>query len=213
MVNLPYVFRQPGPHVVSVVTLSGDCTGALHRSETTIGVNVAPAATARQAWGAVRRAATGARSAAAAATCKDRFLTPTAANRVRVAAATLCLVNVERRKRLLRSGRLALAASGHSVDMVRRRYFQHDRVPGGPRPALRLRNAGYRGRTFAENIGYGSTNTSTLPVKAWMNSAGHRANILHPRLRFGGVGIAIGIPVIPRNPGAAYTMDFGGTFR
>jgi len=216
--TLAHVFREPGRHVVSIVVLAGDCTGALDRAETTIGVDVAPASPTRHAARSARRpSAPPVASAAAPATCKDRFLTPTNANKVRIAAATLCLVNAERRKfgrkKLIRSPRLALASSAHCKDMLRRRYFEHERVPGGPKLAARLRKARYRGRTYAENIGYGSTNTPTLQVKAWMNSPGHRRNILHPRLRFAGVGLVIGIPVSPKLPGALYTMDFGATLR
>jgi uncharacterized protein YkwD len=156
-------------------------------------------------------------AAAGAASCKDRFLEPTKRNLVRISAATLCLVNAERRrlgrKGLLRSFRLARASRAHSADMLRRKYFEHERVPGGPTLATRLRRAGYRAPTFAENIGYGSTNNPTLQVLAWMNSPGHRSNILHPRLKFAGVGVTIGIPVSPQLPGAMYTMDYGATFR
>lgn len=218
VIQLPYTFRRPGPHVVRIVTLAGGCAGALRRAETTIGVNVAPATTARRV---VRRAAarrsSAVRAAAAAAGCRDRFLTPTKANIPRVAAATLCLVNVERRRRgrkkLLPAPRLRHAATAHSADMVRRKYFRHERVPGGPKLVTRLRKAGYRGRTYAENIGSGSTNPPALQVRAWMNSPGHRANILHPRLRYAGVGLAIGYHAPPQLPGATYTMNFGGTLR
>lgn len=213
--RLPYEFRTPGVHHVAITVLSGDCTGALRRTQKTLDVTVAPATATRRAsrgWRAVARTA-----AAGAAGCKYRFLTPTNATRVKVAAATLCLVNAERRKRgrrqLIRSPRLALASSAHSADMLRRRYFEHERVPGGPKLAARLRRVGYRGPTYAENIGYGSTNTPVLQVRAWMNSPGHRANILHPRLKFAGVGLVIGIPVTPQRPGALYTMDFGATLR
>jgi uncharacterized protein YkwD len=217
-IKLPHVFRRPGHHVITIITLSGDCTGALHRATTTIGVDVAPASTTRHALRSASGAPPKARAAAVTSKrCKDAFLTPTRFNRARIAAATLCLVNVERakrgRKKLLPSPRLQRAALGHSVDMLRRKYFEHEKVPGGPRLVARLRKAGYRGFTYAENIGYGSTNTPTLQVLAWMNSPGHRANILHPRLRFAGVGVVIGLPVVPQLPGAMYTMDFGATFR
>jgi uncharacterized protein YkwD len=94
--------------------------------------------------------------------------------------------------------------------MLRRQYFDHER-PGGPSLALRLRKVGYTGVTQAENIGYGSDYSAAAMVRAWMLSPGHRSNILHPRLRFAGVGLVIGIPDQPPLPGATFTMDFGAT--
>jgi uncharacterized protein YkwD len=76
-----------------------------------------------------------------------------------------------------------------------------------------LHKVGYLGFTYAENIGYGSDYNATLIVAAWMHSPGHRANILHPRLKFAGVGLTPALPVSPQRPGATYTMDFGATFR
>jgi uncharacterized protein YkwD len=134
-----------------------------------------------------------------------------------VAAAVLCLVNVERaklgRRQLVRSPLLQRAAGAHTSDMIGRRFFEHEHVPGGPKFVSRLRRVGYRGPTYAENIGYGSDYNATLMVAAWMNSPSHRANILHARLRFAGVGVTSALPVAPQRPGATYTMDFGATLR
>ena len=142
---------------------------------------------------------------------------PTAATTQRIAASVLCLVNVERRKlgrkALLRSRRLALAASAHSKDMLRRRYFDHERAPGGPALLARLRRTGYRGATYAENIGYGSDFNATRIVRAWMRSPPQRANILHPRLRFAGIGLVTGTPDRPSRPGSLYAADFAATSR
>jgi uncharacterized protein YkwD len=218
--QLARVFRVAGRHEVVIDALSGGCTGALRRIRRTIVVDVAAASALHLERRADARPGGGAQRlvAAAAASCRDSSLVPTtAASRARVAAAILCLVNVERRKRgrtrLLRSPRLARAAAAHSSDMQRRRYFEHERVPGGPKLAARLRRAGYRGPTYAENIGYGSDFNAALMVDAWMHSPGHRANILHPRLRFGGVGLATAMPLAPQRPGSTYTMDFGATPR
>jgi uncharacterized protein YkwD len=215
--KLPYEFRTPGVHRVTIVVLSGDCTGKLTRTETTIEVTVGPAQSPRYTLRASRSGLIA--GAAAAATCKDRFLVPTSvpATHKRVAAAVLCLVNAERRKlgrkKLRNAPRLGLAATAHSSDMLKRKYFEHERVPGGPKLKARLTKARYKGTTYAENIGYGSNYNATLMVRAWMNSPPHRANILHPRLRFGGVGISVGIPQTPTRPGSTYTMDFGRTLK
>jgi uncharacterized protein YkwD len=42
-----------------------------------------------------------------------------------------------------------------------------------------------------------------------MASPGHRANILAPRYREVGIGIAVGAPVRGSGAGATYTTDFG----
>jgi len=49
--------------------------------------------------------------------------------------------------------------------------------------------AGYEYGWLAENIAYGRW-TAAQVVQAWMNSAGHRANILNPALKEIGVGVA-----------------------
>jgi uncharacterized protein YkwD len=219
LLDLAYVFQTPGRHLVTIVVLTGDCTGALIRTTTTISVDVGPAPATRSTLRAASRGGSiVARAAATAASCKNRFLAPTSTlSRVKVASAILCLVNVERgkrgRKKLLRSPRLQLASNAHSSDMIRRKYFEHEKVPGGPKLTQRLRKVGYRGGTYAENIGYGSSFNATLMVAAWMHSPGHKANILHPRLRFAGVGINAAIPVSPQKPGSTYTMDFGATLK
>lgn len=202
--RVPYKFRRAGRHRVSIGVLSGDCFGGLRRTEQSIDVDVGKRKPAK--------------AVTAPSGCAYRNLIPTQANltRSRVAGAVMCLVNVERRRRglatLLRSPRLVLAAARHSKDMVRRRYFSHESLSGTSFD-VRLSKAGYRGTTKAENIGYGSYETAELAVRAWMNSPPHRSNILHRRLRFAGVGLAVGIPVSPRLPGATYTMDYGSAPR
>jgi uncharacterized protein YkwD len=136
--------------------------------------------------------------------------------RLKVATAILCLVNAERRKKGLKkltgSRVLATMASGHSKDMYKRRYFEHN-GPGGPSFQKRLTRARYRGSSASENIGYGSNFNAKLMVQAWMNSPPHKANILSPRSKFAGVGIAVGIPVTPAKPGSTYTMNFGASLK
>ncbi|MCA1570991.1 MAG: CAP domain-containing protein [Chloroflexi bacterium] len=211
--RVPYTFRRRGKHRVRVTVLSGGCSGKQRKSKRkTINVNVKRKPTSKRRRPAVVtvptvRTATG---------CADRFLIPTTATIPQTAAAVLCLVNVERRKfgrkPLLRSQRLTVAARGQSRDMLRRQYFDHE-GPGGPSLALRLRRVGYTGVTQAENIGYGTDYSAAGMVRAWMLSPGHRSNILHPRLRFAGVGLVVGIPDQPPLPGSTYTMVFGATLR
>jgi uncharacterized protein YkwD len=198
-----YTFRRAGRHQVEITVLAGACSGEQLRTTTTLDVTVAPRVAALRA--------------ATTVPCKDRTLTPTKANRARIATAVLCLVNVERRrrarKRLTRGARLELAAGRHATDMFGRVYFAHEHAPDGPSLVTRLRRAGYRSPTYAENIGYVATANAAAIVQAWMSSPPQRANILDARLKFAGAGVAVGVPDTPPRPGATFTVDFGGTAR
>jgi uncharacterized protein YkwD len=210
--RLPYIFRRAGRHRVTIVVLSGGCSGKLTTRKITIFVDVAAAQPLRQAL--VAKSSVGARAARSA--CANTFMRPTtsAVSRLKVATAILCLVNVERAKKglhkLQRAKVLALAATAHSKDMLKRHFFEHA-GPGGPSLQARLKRVSYRGTTAAENIAYGSNFNAKLVVQAWMNSPPHKANILAPRLVFLGVGIAVGLPVSPGKPGSTYTQDLGST--
>lgn len=147
------------------------------------------------------------------AACTGADAAPTAANLNLVRAATLCLVNAERSARglapLADNAQLAAAAQRHADDMVARRYFSHTSADGRTFDQ-RIRTAGYGGGTLAENIawGGGSLGTPRRIVTGWMNSAGHRANILNAAFRDSGVGVAPRIP--PGGGGGTYVHDFGG---
>jgi uncharacterized protein YkwD len=96
-------------------------------------------------------------------------------------------------------------------------YFEH-LGPRGQTPLARMRAVGYIsssrvGYEVGENIAWGTRRLATprAIVAAWMASPGHRANILDPRYRETGIGVA---PHPPRalahgQPGAIYTQDFG----
>ncbi|WP_234995470.1 CAP domain-containing protein [Streptoalloteichus hindustanus] len=85
--------------------------------------------------------------------------------------------------------RLNASARGHSADMAAQNYFDH-RSLDGRSFADRIRAAGYP-NPGAENISAGQT-TPEAVVRGWMNSPGHRANILNCDLRALGVGMARG---------------------
>ena len=126
-------------------------------------------------------------------------------------AATFCLLNRERGSRgldaLHADGKLASAAQGHATDMVDRRYFAHGDY--GARIARTGWGRHRRTYTIGENLGYG-TDAGATPraiVAAWMESAGHRANILQRRFHAIGIGIASGTPA--GDAGATYSTDFG----
>jgi uncharacterized protein YkwD len=96
--------------------------------------------------------------------------------------------------------RLRTAARDHSTDMGVHDYFSHTSRDGDTF-ADRIEAAGYP-HPGAENIARGYQ-TAAEVMDGWMNSAGHRANILNCGLRTIGVGVYNG-------PGGPWwTQDFG----
>ena len=104
----------------------------------------------------------------------------------------LTLVNVERKKANLQpltlNNKLGQAAQNHTNDMVSKSYFSHTSPSGGTMTS-RVNAVGYVYSTIGENIAAGGS-TATATMTQWMNSPGHRANILNPKFRELGVGYA-----------------------
>lgn len=98
---------------------------------------------------------------------------------------------------------LSAAAAGHSADMAANDYFSHTSLDGRSF-ADRIRATGYDGGTIGENIAAGQ-DTPAEVMEAWMNSEGHRANILNCAYRHLGVGLETG-----GSMGTYWTQDFGG---
>ncbi len=74
------------------------------------------------------------------------------------------------------SHELAVAGQLHAEDMVDRGYFSHQSLDG--RSFVdRARDADYDGFPTGENIAAGQT-SATQVMQSWMNSSGHRSNIL-----------------------------------
>jgi len=100
------------------------------------------------------------------------------------------LINIERARRGLRAlkpaRRLMAAARYHAAYMARNDCYEHE-CSGGPKLFDRLHKAGYVTFRASENI-HALPRTPGRVVKDWMNSPGHRANILDPRVREIGVG-------------------------
>ena len=121
---------------------------------------------------------------------------------------TLRLHNQKRRSRGLRTlcvhPKLTKAARAHSRSMIRNDYFGHGSV------GRRLKRYGYNWRVYGENIA-GGTGRYARPgntFRRWMNSSGHRANILDRRFREIGIGTATGNYKGHRGY-TMYTVDFG----
>ena len=166
---------------------------------------------------AVLPSAAGARQRHRAA-CENTALQPAPGNLRLVREAVLCLHNRERAARglpLLRENmKLQRAAEGHSGDMVAGRFFAHESL-SGENMADRILRTGYargQGWSLGENIAWGTGSLATAGEiqQAWMDSPGHRANILRRQFREIGIGIAVGAPVDGGGmSGATYTADFG----
>jgi uncharacterized protein YkwD len=157
-------------------------------------------------------------AASAQTTCANANTAPTSANVEAIRTAVLCLVNEQRAQRALpalaANAQLTAAAQGHSDDMVAKRYFSHTSADGrtfAARISASGYLTGYRTYSIGENIAYGtgSSGTPQQIVTNWMNSAGHRANILNASFRHSGIGVNPGVPVSGYGAGGTYTHDFG----
>ena len=163
-----------------------------------------------------RPAKQGGARAVAAGGCTNADAEPTVDNVLQVREATLCLVNAERAKRGMRpfraDRRLISAAGAHSFDMVVRAYFSHVSPEGGTL-TKRLKRARWLPRrhwSAGENIAFGELYYSTprATVEGWMQSTGHRQNILTRAWRLAGIGVVPGLPA-SLTGGATYTAVFG----
>lgn len=100
------------------------------------------------------------------------------------------LVNEQRAKNGLKplsaNWELSRVARYKSQDMVDNRYFSHTSPTYGT-PYQMIKSFGLTYRTAGENIAYGQR-TPQAVVNAWMNSSGHRANILNASYTQIGVG-------------------------
>jgi len=101
---------------------------------------------------------------------------------------------------------LVQAAGKHAADMVRRHYMDHTN-PDGQDPGDRMAAAGYRGSSWGENIAAGYDSAQQV-VAAWMQSDGHRKNILNCRFTSIGIGYDPGQVRSDSGPGS-WVQDFG----
>src|SRR3954469_4139897 len=163
----------------------------------------------------------GAHASAQTAACPGADLVPDASNLAQVSQATLCLLNDERAAAGLRplaySAPLTTPSAAYSTKMVAQNFFAHE-SPDGTTLTSRLTAAGYidpDGDWFVgENLAWGQGNLATARniAIAWMNSEGHRHNLLEPDFTEVGIGIVPGPPGDP-SWGATYTTDFGNVSR
>lgn len=104
----------------------------------------------------------------------------------------ISLVNAERTKRglqpLAKNWELSRVARYKSEDMIVKGYFAHNSPTYGS-PFDMMEAFGLRFTAAAENIAYGQRSPSEV-MNAWMNSPGHRSNILSGNVSEIGVGVA-----------------------
>lgn len=107
-------------------------------------------------------------------------------------AEVLRLVNIERSKSGLRpltmNWELSRIARYKSQDMINKNYFSHISPTYGS-PFNMMENFGLKFSAAGENIAMGQKTPAEV-VTAWMNSPGHRANILNTSYTQLGVGLA-----------------------
>jgi uncharacterized protein YkwD len=99
------------------------------------------------------------------------------------------------------NGTLAAIAAAHSADQAANQTMTHTGSDGSSL-GQRMARGGYRTSGAAENVaaGYGSADAV---MKGWMNSPGHKANILGNYIQIG-VAVAYGADGVPY-----WTMDLG----
>lgn len=119
---------------------------------------------------------------------------PTAGNATETSgtvAQVIALVNDERAKSGLNSltanAKLTAAAAAHADDMAVHSFFSHTGSDGAS-SADRATRAGYNWSAVGENIASGATSPAQV-MDLWMNSSGHRANILNSN--FTEIGVAV----------------------
>jgi len=108
-------------------------------------------------------------------------------------AGVLKETNEERTERglnsLTGSAVLGAAAQKKIDDMLAQQYFEHV-SPTGVGPAELVDGIGYEYIRVGENLALGNFENDAALVQAWMDSPGHRENILKPG--FSELGIAVG---------------------
>ncbi len=112
------------------------------------------------------------------------------------------LLNADRAKNglspLKTNSQLTSLAGNYAQDMMDRNYFAHNN-PEGQTPFDRMKNAGISYNYAGENIAI--NNNVTAAETAFMNSAGHKANILNTNYTEVGVGVRY------NSDGSAYVVQ------
>jgi uncharacterized protein YkwD len=145
-------------------------------------------------------------------------MTPDGTNTAQVNAAILCLLNAIRSDNQLpalsENQQLDQAAQGMGNLMVKEQFFSHT-TPEGASVVDRIQPTGYIPDSgdwvVGENLawGNGALATPQAIVNGWMNSPGHKANILAPDYKDIGLASVQGSPSPQESGGTTYVNDFG----
>jgi uncharacterized protein YkwD len=141
-----------------------------------------------------------------------------------VESTLLAQVNEVRRSRGLRalkvSRELSAAADHHSRQMLQHGFFEHESRGGGAfwkRVERFYGSSGFRAWEVGENLAYGSPELGpAAAVRMWMNSPGHRENLLSRSWREIGLGVLhVGAAggAFGGSPVTVVTADFGARLR
>lgn len=107
-------------------------------------------------------------------------------------AGVISLTNLERENSGLSSlkenAKLNSAALAKAQEMFKNQYFEHV-SPAGAGPADLAKTVGYQYIIIGENLAMGNFADDQALVQGWMNSPGHRANILNARYQEIGVAV------------------------
>ncbi|OGZ69869.1 MAG: hypothetical protein A3D44_03145 [Candidatus Staskawiczbacteria bacterium RIFCSPHIGHO2_02_FULL_42_22] len=118
-------------------------------------------------------------------------------NAVFVKANIIAQTNIQRFNNgnfppLMENAKLSAAARAKAEDMFKNQYFEHI-SPSGVDPGTLVKSFGYEYIVSGENLILGNFADEKELVQAWMDSPGHRANILHNRFTEIGVAVVKGI--------------------
>ena len=151
------------------------------------------------------------------AVCPNTGLVPDAGNLELIRGALACLHDQVRSQHglgtLAFNGALVAAAAAHTDDMVARGYFEHN-TPDGGTFDQRILSAGYArpgdGWSLGENLIWadGDLATPAALMTSWMDSEGHRENILKPAYRELGLAVRLGTPTGEAG-GVTVSAEFG----
>ena len=116
-----------------------------------------------------------------------------ASNVVLTASKVIARTNIQRFDNgslppLIENAMLSAAAKAKAEDMFRNQYFEHV-SPSGVDPGSLVKKYGYDYILSGENLILGNFKDEAQMVQDWMNSPGHRANILNNR--FVDIGVAV----------------------
>lgn len=124
---------------------------------------------------------------------QDPVVAPTGITR----ASIMYWTNIQRKNNgnlppLVENSILNTTATAKTADLFAKSYFEHT-SPSGVTVATQAISAEYEYIMIGENLALGNFASGQAIVEAWMNSPGHRANILNDRYSQIGVGIRQGV--------------------